>query len=112
MLAAVSGWLIVGGVAIAVLRGEQRIDYLAHLVVMAFSGALVLIPAGIFGWWLSGQAGLALAAISVFASFALMFAMQRRRLAAVGLTDRWRWGWAIAVVLGAAAALAVTAAYV
>jgi predicted DCC family thiol-disulfide oxidoreductase YuxK len=112
LLAAVSGWLVVGAAAIVALGGEQRIDYLAHLVVMAFAGSLALIPAGLVGWWLPRQAGLALTLVSLLAGFVLMFAMQRRRLAAVGLSDRWRWGWAGAVVLGAVVTFAVTAAYV
>ena len=79
---------------------------------MAFAGSLALIPAGIVGWWLPRQAGITLALVSLLAGLALMFAMQPRRLAAVGLSDRWRWGWAGAVLLGAVVTFAAASAYV
>ena len=99
-LAAAAGWLAIGAVALALLRGERRIDYLAHLAVTAFVGALVLLPVAAVGWWLPRQANLVAASLSVLASFALMYGMQRRRVAAVGLSPQWLWAWAAAISIG------------
>jgi predicted DCC family thiol-disulfide oxidoreductase YuxK len=75
------GWLALVVASIVALRGQQRADYLAHLAVTAFAGAVVLLPCGILAWWLPRDAKLAFAGMSILASFALMFRMQRRRVA-------------------------------
>ena len=98
-----TGWVVMGVAALAVLRGEQRIDYVGHLAVTMFIGALVLVPATLVAWWLPREANIAIVLVSVLASFALMFSMQRRRVAAVGLPRRWLWAWVAALALGSAA---------
>ncbi|MGD9723527.1 MAG: DCC1-like thiol-disulfide oxidoreductase family protein [Pirellulales bacterium] len=92
-----AGWAALVVAAILLLRGEQRIDYVAHLAVTAFVGALVLWPLGLVGWWLPEQ-GIALvgAALATLA-LALMFRMQRRRVVAVGLGSSWLWAWTLLV---------------
>jgi hypothetical protein len=100
LAAAGTSWAVMIVAALAFLRGQQRIDYIAHLVITAFVGVLVLLPACMLAWWLPGEANLAIAGISVLSSFAVMLAMQRRRVWAVGLSRRWLWGWVAALVLG------------
>ena len=103
MLAAVgSGWLAMAVAALVLLRGEQRIDYLSHLAMTLLVGSLVLVPASLLVP-LVPRAGLVVIALSAVASLWLMLSMQRRRVAAVGLTSRWLWSWGAAVVLGAGA---------
>lgn len=99
-VAAGSGWIALLAGALVLLRGEQRVDYIAHLVVTAFVGALVLVPAGLMAWWLPPVANVLLASVSVFVSLVLMLGMQRRRVAAVGLHSGWLWGWIAAVAIG------------
>jgi predicted DCC family thiol-disulfide oxidoreductase YuxK len=104
-VAAGLGWLAMGLAAIGLLRGEQRLDYLAHLAVTAFVGAVVLLPAGLLAWWLPREANLTLAGVSILASFAIMLGMQRRRLAFLGLSRRWLWAWCITIPIGSVALL-------
>lgn len=99
-LAAGAGWMVMIAAAIALLRGEQRIDYIAHLVVTMFVGALVLLPYNVAAWWLPREANVVAASLSMLAGFGLGFTMQRRRVAAVGLSNRWLWAWAAATAIG------------
>ena len=98
-IAAGSGWIAMIAAATAVLRGMQRIDYVAHLVVTMFIGALVLVPGAIVTLLLPRPASAAIDALLVLAACALMFGMQRRRVAAIGLGSVWLWAWAVVVVL-------------
>jgi predicted DCC family thiol-disulfide oxidoreductase YuxK len=92
-------------VATIALRSEQRIDYLAHQAVVAFAGALAIFPATVVSTWFTPIASALVACLSLAASFVLMFRMQRRRLAALGLSDFWRWTWAaIAAIIVVAVA--------
>ncbi len=75
--AAGSGWIATGAAAIALLRGEPRVDYLAHLMFTAFVGALMLVPVDIAAWWLPAAAAATLAAVSLLLAFAAMFRMLR-----------------------------------
>ncbi len=93
------GWVVMGCFASAALRSEQRIDYLAHLVVTAFMGVLVLLPAAVVSWWLPPWGVAALAIVSVLVSFTIMFRMQVRRIPAVGLSTRWLWAWSGVLVI-------------
>ncbi|MEX2113998.1 MAG: DCC1-like thiol-disulfide oxidoreductase family protein [Pirellulales bacterium] len=95
-----AGWIVLAAAALLMLRGEQRIDYLAHLVVTAFAGALVLLPAGIAAWWLPPLVSSALAGVSLLVACAILFRMQRRRIAAVGVSPHWLWAWAGTVAAG------------
>lgn len=82
------------------LPKEKRIDYLGHLVVTMFVGALVLAPVSLLTP-LVGQSGLiVLDGASVLASVALMFAMQRRRVAALAISKAWVWAWLVALGAG------------
>jgi predicted DCC family thiol-disulfide oxidoreductase YuxK len=99
-VAAGSGWVALVAAALVLLRGEQRIDYVAHLVVTMFVGVLVLIPASLLALVLPRPVLIVLDGLSVLASFSLMFAMQRRRVAAIGLSNRWLWAWVIALAVG------------
>jgi hypothetical protein len=94
-IAGLSGWLVMVAAGILVLRGMQRVDYVAHLAVTMFCGTLVFVPAAILGLVLPPPASMAIAALSALAAFALMFAMQRRRVAAMALSKAWLWAWAI-----------------
>ncbi len=87
-------------VALVSLRGEQRIDYLAHLAITTFAGTAVLLPFGLASMFLPREAAAAIACLSGAGSFAMMFFMQRRRVAAVGLPSRWLWGWLASVSIG------------
>jgi predicted DCC family thiol-disulfide oxidoreductase YuxK len=94
-MAGLSGWVIMIVVGMVALGGMQRIDYVAHLTVTMFCGTLVLVPAAILGLVVPPTASMAIAAVSTLAAFGLMFAMQRRRVAALGLSAAWLWTWAV-----------------
>jgi predicted DCC family thiol-disulfide oxidoreductase YuxK len=96
-IAAGAGWIVMIFAGLVLLRGMLRIDYLAHLAVTMYTGALVLVPAALLTLVLPRGAAIAVDTLSVLASFALMFAMQRRRVAAIGLRSAWLWAWAIVV---------------
>jgi predicted DCC family thiol-disulfide oxidoreductase YuxK len=87
-------------VALISLRGKQRIDYLSNLVITTFAGTAVLLPFGTAAAFMPREAAAAVACLSGAGSIAMMFFMQRRRVAAVGLSDRWRWGWFACLVIG------------
>jgi hypothetical protein len=96
---AASAVLIVA--AVAMLRGQLRVDYIAHLVVTMFVGALVLVPASLTTWWLPREANLVIVGVSVLAGFALMRSMQRSRVAVLGLSAVWLWAWMVALAVAA-----------
>jgi predicted DCC family thiol-disulfide oxidoreductase YuxK len=98
-IAAGAGWVVMIVAGVVLLGGMQRIDYVAHLVVTMFAGALVLLPAAILTPLVGVPVSIALVCVSLLAAFALMFAMQRRRVAAIGLGATWLWAWAIVLVL-------------
>jgi hypothetical protein len=98
-IAAGSGWIVMIAVGLAVLRGMQRIDYVAHLIVTMFVGALVLVPGAILTLLVPRPASVAIDSVLVLAAFALMFAMQKRRVAAIGLGSVWLWAWAACLVI-------------
>ncbi len=98
-IAAGAGWVVMIAGGLVLLRGMQRIDYIAHLVVTMFAGALVLVPAAILTPLVPASVSIAMVSLCVLAAFALMFAMQRRRVAAIGLGSIWLWAWAIVLVL-------------
>lgn len=87
-------------VALVTLRGEQRIDYLAHLVITTFAGTAVLLPFGLAAMFLPREGAAAVACLSGAGAVAMMFFMQRRRVAAVGLSSRWLSGWLACLAIG------------
>jgi hypothetical protein len=99
-VAAGSGWTALVLAALVGLRGGQRGDYLAHLAVTLFAGALVLVPSSLLVPLVPRPGLVVLDGVSVLASFWLMFRMQRRRVAAAGLAQRWLWAWVVAVGAG------------
>ncbi len=91
-------------VATIALHREQRIDYLAHQSVIAFAGALVIMPAAVIVAWMPPTASLIVTAISLLLSMLMTSSMQRRRITAVGLAAGW--GWLLnAFLLGALLAI-------
>jgi hypothetical protein len=97
VLAAGAGWLVMIAAGLVLLGGMLRLDYAAHLVVTMFVGALVLLPAALLRFVLPGDVAAVVNGVSLVAAFALMFAMQRRRVAALKLNSIWLWAWAILV---------------
>jgi predicted DCC family thiol-disulfide oxidoreductase YuxK len=81
------------------LLGEKRIDYLGHLTVTMFVGALVLVPASLVTPLVPRPGLIALDCLSVLASFSLMFAMQRRRISALAIPSGWLWAWVVALAM-------------
>jgi predicted DCC family thiol-disulfide oxidoreductase YuxK len=90
------------------LPKEKRLDYLGHLVVTMFVGGLVLVPASLVVPLVSRPVLIALDCLSVLASFSLMFAMQRRRIAALAISSRWLWAWVAALGVGFSATTYLT----
>jgi hypothetical protein len=87
-------------IALVALRGEQRIDYLAHLAITTFAGAMLLLPFGLAATFLPREGAAAVACLAGAGAMAIMFVMQRRRVAAIGLSARWLWGWLASLVIG------------
>jgi predicted DCC family thiol-disulfide oxidoreductase YuxK len=94
-----TGWVLLVAAGFVLLREMQRIDYLAHLVVTMFAGAIVLLPAAVLTPFVPLPVSIGLACVSVSAAFAIMFAMQRRRVAALGIGSGWLWAWAVVLLL-------------
>lgn len=83
------------------LAAERRIDFIAHLTVTMFVGVMALAPAGLLSLLpLPWQVQLAIACVSAIVGVALMYPMQRRRSAALGLSSLWRWAWVVALPVG------------
>ncbi len=97
----VVGWSVLAlDLAAMRLLKEKRIDYLGHLTVTMFVGALLLVPASLAVPLIPRLGLIALDCLSVLASFSLMFAMQRRRIAALAISSRWLWAWVVAQAMG------------
>jgi predicted DCC family thiol-disulfide oxidoreductase YuxK len=106
VLAAALPWVMLAVAAAIGLRGEQRIDAIAHLAVTALVGAVLLSPVT-FAWWLAPTATIILAALATLASAGQMFRMQRKRVPAAGLSERWLAGWVATVAVSIVAVVAV-----
>jgi predicted DCC family thiol-disulfide oxidoreductase YuxK len=102
LIAGGCGWLIMAIAAFVLLRVMPALDYVGHLAVTMFAGALALLPAALLTLVVPREAAIAVDALAVLAGFALMFAMQRRRVGALKLKAAWLWAWTLAVVLGTA----------
>jgi predicted DCC family thiol-disulfide oxidoreductase YuxK len=99
-VALATSWAAIGAAAIVLLRGQQRIDYLAHLAVTFLVGALVALPASLVVGFVPRDAAIAIASSLAGASTWLMVAMQRRRVTAIGLSARWLWAGIVAIGAG------------
>jgi predicted DCC family thiol-disulfide oxidoreductase YuxK len=93
-------WVALVVASAVLLAADKRVDYLAHLAATMFVGALVLVPASLLTPLLPRQALVALNCATVLASVALMFSMQRRRIAALGLSRGWLWAWVAVLTVG------------
>jgi predicted DCC family thiol-disulfide oxidoreductase YuxK/uncharacterized membrane protein YhaH (DUF805 family) len=72
-----------------ILPRDKRLDYFAHAVVTIFVGSLVLLPAIVVVPLCPQKVSVIVTAVASVASAALMLAMQRRRIHAVGLSSPW-----------------------
>jgi hypothetical protein len=97
-------WCLPALLAGTLSQGLHR-RYLAHLAATAAAGALVLLPVAVaallYPAALRGPFALLLQ-LSCAAAGALMFAMQRKRLAYLGLGRGWLAGWAVCAAFGLA----------
>ena len=87
------------------LHGGLGRRYLAHLAATAAAGALILLPlaAAALLWPTALRGAFApLLQLSCAAAAALMFAMQRRRVAYLGLARGWLARWAVCAAFGLA----------
>jgi hypothetical protein len=89
-----AGWLVMIVAGFVGLRGMQAIDYVGHLSVTMFAGALVLLPAACLTLVLPLGVAMVVDGLALLIAFALMFAMQKRRVAVLGLGSAWLWAWA------------------
>src|SRR5262249_20119814 len=105
LIAAGAGWIgmIVAGAVM--LRGMRGVDYVGHLAVTMFTGALVLVPATLLTLVLPREVAAAIDIVSVLAAFAVMYRMQVRRVAALQLRPSWVWAWAVVVIVTTAASI-------
>lgn len=101
------GWALLMVSALALLRGEQRIDYIAHLGISLLAGSLVLLPGALVVAWLPGGWAIGVGTVALLISYVLVLRMQPRRHQALGLGNAWRWAWA-AVIGATFAAIAGT----
>lgn len=99
-----AAWLTLAALGIVLLPAGKKLDYVAHLTVTMFAGALVMLPAAVLSVWLPRAALLPTAAISTVASLACMFLVQRKRAAVQQLSATWLWVWLLMATAGFAAA--------
>ncbi len=99
-------WCVPALCALGLARDARR-RYLAHLAATAAAGGLVLLPLALAALALPAVGAALPVILPVLAVLAggLMFAMQRRRLAYLGLGARWLWTWTACAALGLAALL-------
>lgn len=100
-------WVAISAAAMALLGGQQRIDYLAHVAVTMLAGALCALPAALVIAFVSRDFAIAAAAVAGGASTWLMATMLGRRVVAIGLSARWLGAWALAMSAGFALAVAL-----
>ncbi len=94
-----TGWLLLATAGLVLLPGK-RLDYVAHLSVTMFTGALILLPAIALMPWLARWASVAIGVLALMFCFSTMFKMQVRRVKVQQLGLPWLWGWT-AAMLGA-----------
>jgi predicted DCC family thiol-disulfide oxidoreductase YuxK len=92
------GWLLMAVAGFALLGGMRGLDYVSHLAVTLFGGALVLLPGAVLLAWLPRPAAVAITVLSLMFCISTMFKMQVRRVKALQLGLGWLWGWSVVLV--------------
>lgn len=93
------GWTIMALAGFAVLGGMRGLDYLGHLAVTMFAGAMILLAATAVIPWLPVPPAAALATLSLMFCFSKMFSMQLQRAKATGLPLPWVWSWTAVMLI-------------
>jgi predicted DCC family thiol-disulfide oxidoreductase YuxK len=106
-VATLSGWTIMSLAGFAVLGGMRGLDYLGHLAVTMFAGALILLAATVVIPWIPRPSAAALAILSLMYCFSKMYSMQRHRAKATQLPLAWLWGWTVVMLLAFGATTAI-----
>jgi hypothetical protein len=88
---------------------EKWLDYLGHIAVTMFCGAVAFLPIAILAAFLPREWAMAGFALSAAASLMLSIAMQPRRLAALELHQAWVLVWVLAAISSGGACLATAA---
>ena len=100
-----TGWLVQGLLAVLILKGVKRWDYLGQLATLMIMGVLVLVPGiiavniGWHYWWIP--------AVSVAISAGLMLREHYRRMPLIGLGHWWTAAWLFSLMVSATACLLV-----
>ena len=102
------GWLLMAIVGFAAFGGMRGLDYVSHLAVTLFGGALVLLPGAVLIAWLPRPVAVAIAILSLMFCISTMFKMQVRRVKALQLSFAWLWAWSVVLT---ASFLGIVAAY-
>ncbi len=106
-VATLSGWSIMTLTGFALLGGMRGLDYLGHLAVTMFAGALILLAAAVVIPWLPRPPAAALAVLSLMYCFSKMFSMQLHRARSTQLPLAWVWGWTVVMLIAFGTTLAV-----
>jgi predicted DCC family thiol-disulfide oxidoreductase YuxK len=101
-----AGWLLAAIAGFVLLRGMRGLDYLGHLAVTMFVGALILLPGAAILWFLPRPMAAAMTVLSLMFCFSTMFKLQIRRVKALTLSLAWLWGWTAAMLAGFGTTLA------
>jgi predicted DCC family thiol-disulfide oxidoreductase YuxK len=88
------GWAMLTVTALALLKGERRIDYIGHLGISLLAGALITLPCSVIVALLPDTAAIVGASLTLLIAYVVMLRMQPRRHKALGLGGGWRWAWA------------------
>jgi len=91
-----TGWMLQLLIARIALRGEMFYDYLGHIGIIMLTGVTVLIPA-LALFWLPDVFFYSILGISVLISSIVMFRMHYKRVAAIGLSQKWTLLWAVSL---------------
>ncbi len=101
-----TGWLVLIVAGLLLLGGMRGLDYVAHLVVTMFAGALILVPAAVLAPLVPRPASVAIGVLSLMFCFSTMFKMQHRRVAALHLSWAWLWAWTLVMLASFAGVVA------
>ena len=104
--ASLSGWSITAALGLTARRGMAWLDYVGHLAVTMFVGALILLPGAAMLWFLPRPAAVVVVGLSLMFCFSTMFKMQAHRVKRLQMSLAWLWVWATAMFSTFAVALA------